>query len=107
MKCPRCSDGFSPGEYVAETHRQREVFGPPPTPEQAIAGFLSELGYTVNAETRGAQIPVRTSHIPRQITTRFAAPSLQTQLVPIGLPPAARGCHALGRQTRIISQITR
>jgi len=54
MKCPRCSDGFSPGEYVAETHRQREVFGPPPTPEQAIAGFLSELGYTVNAETRGA-----------------------------------------------------
>jgi hypothetical protein len=41
------------GEYVAETVRQRKVFGPPPAPEQAIAGFLSELGYTVNAETRG------------------------------------------------------
>ena len=25
----------------------------------------------------------------------------------VALPPAARGCHALGRQTRIISQITR
>jgi uncharacterized protein YbjT (DUF2867 family) len=45
---------FESGEYVAETRRQREVFGPPPAPEQAIAGFLSELGYTVNAETRGA-----------------------------------------------------
>jgi len=48
------SDRPGPAEYVAETHRQREVFGPPPTPEQAVAGFLSELGYTVNAETRGA-----------------------------------------------------
>jgi uncharacterized protein YbjT (DUF2867 family) len=45
---------FQSGEYVAETHRQREVFGPPPTPEQAVAGFPSELGYPVNAETRGA-----------------------------------------------------
>jgi hypothetical protein len=45
---------FQSGEYVAETVRQREVFGPPPTPEQAIAGFLRELGYTVNAETRGS-----------------------------------------------------
>jgi hypothetical protein len=45
---------FQSREYVAETHRQREVFGPPPAPEQAIAGFLRELGYTVNAETRGA-----------------------------------------------------
>jgi uncharacterized protein YbjT (DUF2867 family) len=44
---------FQSGEYVAETRRQQEVFGPAPTPEQAIAGFLSELGYTVNAEPRG------------------------------------------------------
>jgi hypothetical protein len=39
---------FQSGEYVADVGRQREVFGPPPAPEEAIAGFLKELGHTVN-----------------------------------------------------------
>jgi hypothetical protein len=43
---------FQSGEYVADIGRQQEVFGPPPAPEQAIAGFLRELGYPVNVETR-------------------------------------------------------
>ena len=43
---------FQSGEYVADIGRQREVFGPPPAPEQAIAGFLRELGHTVNIGTR-------------------------------------------------------
>jgi hypothetical protein len=42
---------FQSGEYVADIGRQREVFGPPPAPEEAIAGFLRELGHTVNARS--------------------------------------------------------
>jgi uncharacterized protein YbjT (DUF2867 family) len=45
---------FQSGEYVADIGRQQEVFGPPPTPERAIAGFLRELGYAVNVGTRSA-----------------------------------------------------
>ncbi len=36
---------FESGQYVADTARQQEVFGPPPTPEAAIAGYLTELGH--------------------------------------------------------------
>jgi hypothetical protein len=43
---------FQSGEYMADIGRQREVFGPPPAPEQAIAGFLRELGYPVTVEPR-------------------------------------------------------
>jgi uncharacterized protein YbjT (DUF2867 family) len=39
---------FETGNYVANTQRQQEVFGTPPTPEQAIAGYLAEIGHTVN-----------------------------------------------------------
>jgi hypothetical protein len=34
-------------------------------------------------------VPVRTLHMHRQTTNRFAAPSLRTQLAPTRLPPAA------------------
>lgn len=40
-------DWFATGEYVAETTRQAQVFGPPPTPEDAIARFARSLGHTV------------------------------------------------------------
>lgn len=36
---------FSTGRYVANTSRQTEVFGPAPTPEDAIARFAALLGH--------------------------------------------------------------
>jgi uncharacterized protein YbjT (DUF2867 family) len=45
---------FQSGEYVADIARQREVFGPPPAPEQAVAGFLRELGHLVTVEPRAS-----------------------------------------------------
>jgi uncharacterized protein YbjT (DUF2867 family) len=38
---------FQTGRYVADPARQREVFGEPPTAEQAIAIFIRSLGHTV------------------------------------------------------------
>lgn len=38
---------FQTGNYLADTTRQEKVFGPPPTPEAAIAAYLSELGHGV------------------------------------------------------------
>jgi uncharacterized protein YbjT (DUF2867 family) len=35
---------FNTGRYVADTTRQAEVFGPVPTPEDAIARFAARLG---------------------------------------------------------------
>ena len=40
-------DWFQTGKYVADTTRQQEVFGPPPTAEDAVARFLASLGHTV------------------------------------------------------------
>ena len=40
---------FQTGEYVANTARQREVFGQVPTAEDAIARFLRSLGHAVTA----------------------------------------------------------
>lgn len=40
-------DWFQTGKYVADTARQRDVFGPPPTAEDAVARFLTQLGHTV------------------------------------------------------------
>jgi uncharacterized protein YbjT (DUF2867 family) len=40
---------FETGRYVADTARQREVFGHVPTAEDAIARFLRGLGHTVTA----------------------------------------------------------
>ena len=40
-------DWFQTGKYVADTTRQQEVFGPPPTADDAVARFLSSLGHTV------------------------------------------------------------
>ena len=40
-------DWFQTGRYVADTTRQQEVFGPPPTAEDAVARLLTELGHTV------------------------------------------------------------
>lgn len=40
-------DWFQTGKYVADTTRQREVFGPPPTAEDAVARFLAQLGHEV------------------------------------------------------------
>ena len=38
---------FQTGRYVADTARQREVFGPVPTAEDAIARFIRSLGHAV------------------------------------------------------------
>ncbi|XAS69089.1 SDR family oxidoreductase [Micrococcaceae bacterium Sec5.7] len=40
-------DWFQTGRYIADTTRQSEVFGPPPTAEDAIARFVSGLGHPV------------------------------------------------------------
>ncbi|GAA4036418.1 SDR family oxidoreductase [Arthrobacter methylotrophus] len=40
-------DWFATGRYVADTARQSEVFGPPPTGEDAVARLLSGLGHAV------------------------------------------------------------
>ena len=40
-------DWFQTGRYVADTTRQQEVFGPPPTAEDAVARLLTELGHTI------------------------------------------------------------
>lgn len=39
---------FQSGNYVADTARQQEVFGPPPTPEAALGRFITELGHHVD-----------------------------------------------------------
>ena len=36
---------FETGRYVANTSRQAEVFGPPPSPEDAIARFAAGFGH--------------------------------------------------------------
>ncbi|GAA3314597.1 SDR family oxidoreductase [Arthrobacter ramosus] len=41
-------DWFGTGRYVADTSRQREVFGPPPTAEDAVARLLTSLGHTLD-----------------------------------------------------------
>jgi len=41
------ADWFKSGRYVADTTRQREVFGAVPTAEDAIARFLTSLGHHV------------------------------------------------------------
>ena len=41
-------DWFGTGRYVADTSRQREVFGPPPTAEDAVARLLTSLGHTLH-----------------------------------------------------------
>ncbi|MEZ2390459.1 SDR family oxidoreductase [bacterium RCC_150] len=38
---------FETGRYVADTTRQREVFGPPPTAEDAVARLVTSLGHAV------------------------------------------------------------
>jgi hypothetical protein len=40
-------DWFRTGRYVADTTRQREVFGTVPTAEGAIARFATSLGHTL------------------------------------------------------------
>jgi uncharacterized protein YbjT (DUF2867 family) len=40
-------DWFQTGKYVADTTRQEEVFGPPPTVEDAVARLLTALGHGV------------------------------------------------------------
>lgn len=41
-------DWFGTGRYVADTSRQREVFGPPPTAEDAVARLLISLGHKLD-----------------------------------------------------------
>lgn len=41
---------FQTGQYVADTTRQREVFGQVPTVEDAIGRLIRSLGHTVTAE---------------------------------------------------------
>jgi uncharacterized protein YbjT (DUF2867 family) len=38
---------FQTGKYVADTTRQREVFGTPPTAEDAVRRFIANLGHAV------------------------------------------------------------
>ncbi len=40
---------FGTGKYVANTTRQHEVFGPPPTAEQAIQTFITTLGHPTHS----------------------------------------------------------
>jgi uncharacterized protein YbjT (DUF2867 family) len=40
-------DWFQTGRYVADTTRQREVFGTVPTAEGSVARFITSLGHTV------------------------------------------------------------
>lgn len=40
-------DWFRSGRYVADTARQREVFGPPPTARDAVARLITSLGHAV------------------------------------------------------------
>jgi hypothetical protein len=40
---------FETGKYVADTSRQREVFGPVPTAEDAITRFVRSLGHAREA----------------------------------------------------------
>lgn len=40
-------DWFATGRFVADTTRQREVFGPVPTVESAVAAFARRLGHIV------------------------------------------------------------
>jgi uncharacterized protein YbjT (DUF2867 family) len=40
-------DWFQTGRYVADTTRQREVFGTPPTAEDTVARLIESLGHTV------------------------------------------------------------
>jgi uncharacterized protein YbjT (DUF2867 family) len=40
-------DWFKTGQYVADTTRQQQVFGPVPTAEDAVARFITSLGHTV------------------------------------------------------------
>jgi hypothetical protein len=40
-------DWFGTGRYVADTSRQREVFGPLPTAEDAVARLITGLGHPV------------------------------------------------------------
>jgi hypothetical protein len=40
---------FQTGQYVADTTRQREVFGQVPTAEDAIARFVRSLGLARDA----------------------------------------------------------
>lgn len=40
-------DWFETGRYVADTSRQREVFGTVPTAEESIAGLVTGLGHHV------------------------------------------------------------
>jgi uncharacterized protein YbjT (DUF2867 family) len=42
-------DWFGTGRYVADTTRQREVFGTVPTAEDAVARFITSLGHVVHA----------------------------------------------------------
>jgi uncharacterized protein YbjT (DUF2867 family) len=41
---------FQTGQYVADTARQREVFGQVPTAEDAISRLIRSLGHTITAE---------------------------------------------------------
>jgi uncharacterized protein YbjT (DUF2867 family) len=36
---------FETGRYVADVSRQEEIFGPPPTPEEAVAALAAQLGH--------------------------------------------------------------
>lgn len=38
-------DWIDSGRYVADVSRQEEVFGPAPTPEDAVARFAAQLGH--------------------------------------------------------------
>ncbi|MCX2748834.1 hypothetical protein OOZ51_13575 [Arthrobacter sp. MI7-26] len=40
-------DWFQSGRYVADTSRQREVFGPPRTAKDAVARLITSLGHRV------------------------------------------------------------
>lgn len=48
---------FGTGRFVADTTRQSELFGPAPTPRQALAGFLEGRGYpTSSSDERGIRL---------------------------------------------------
>jgi hypothetical protein len=46
-------DWFATGNYVANTHRQAELFGAVPTAQDAIARFAGKLGHSQRPRESG------------------------------------------------------
>jgi hypothetical protein len=57
---------FKTGKYVADTSRQAEVFGPPPTAEDAVGGGLLGVWGAGGATGPSARNPHRAERVLRR-----------------------------------------